>query len=300
MRLLLVHANSLDNPGGAELSLNEHLAAAPPGIQIDVVLPDDPVVLEKYDTVILANLRPSGGLGEKEEFRWARLWARRLKGYCGYVIKSERDVHPCARRDGRCIQTEPLKRVACNCGSKIPSAFEKLYNLCDAVQFLSPLHRRAINLLIRIKAPRQYEVGSPIDFNRFRSTIPFHQRKHAALLTGDTIRVAPDAVALAEAEGYPVERVGYLSVPYGDMPDLLNRYKAVVVAPMMLHGFGRLAVEALACGCRVIANKRVGALSWPDPIHASQRANEMFWKMVTDRPVEPNPRRFNRLAFWRF
>lgn len=148
MRLLLVHSCSLEYRGGAELSLLEHLANAPQGVEVDVVLPDDPVDLEDYDTLILSNLRPAGGLGEDEEYRWAGLWAERIRGYRGYVIKSEHDVNPCATRDGKCIQTEPLRRIACDCGRKIPNAFEKLYNLCDAIHFLSPLHRRVINRII--------------------------------------------------------------------------------------------------------------------------------------------------------
>lgn len=299
MQLLLIHANPLKNLGGAELSLRNHLDAAPSHVRIDVALPDTPVSLKAYDTLLLVNLRPSGGRGETEECRWARLWSRKVRGYRGYVIKSERDMHPCAHRDGRCIQTKPLQRLSCDCGPMIPGAFEELYNLCDAVQFLSPLHRRAINQLIEINGPRQYEVASPVDLKLFRSVIPFEQRRHAALITGDTIRVAPDAEALANAEGYPAEYLDYLSIPYRDMPNLLNQYKAVVIAPSMLHGFSRLTVEAMACGCRVITNSRVGALSWPDPIRASQSANDEFWAMISDRPAKPNPRRFSKLAFWR-
>jgi glycosyltransferase involved in cell wall biosynthesis len=298
-RLLLVHACSLDYKGGAELSLLEHLANAPRGVEVDVVLPDDPVDLSDYDSVILSNLRPAGGLGEEEECRWARLWAERIRGYPGYVIKSEHDVHPCATRDGRCVQAEPLKRIACNCGRKIPDAFEKLYNLCDAIHFLSPLHRRVINQIIKIKTPRQYDIACPINLKFFQNTNPFHQRKHLALITGDAVRIAPEAYALAEAEGYPVEHMDYLSVSYDKMPDLLNQYKAVVVAPVMLHAFCRLVVEAQACGCKVITNDRVGAMSWPDPVAASNKANGEFWRMVADRPARPNPGRLRRMAFWK-
>ena len=299
MRLLLVHSHPLNKLGGAELSLSEHLAAAPDGIDVNVALPDEPVVLDTYDTLILGNLRPEGGPGAKEEYRWAKLWSRRIRGYHGYVIKSERDVHPCAHRDGRCIQTNPLRREACDCSPKITKAFEKLYNLCDAIQFLSPLQRQAINQLVDIKFPKQFEIASPVDLDRFQSVIPFAQRKHAALICGDPIRVGPEAETLAEKEGYPVEYLEYLSVRHSEMPGLLNQYKAVVVAPAMLHAFGRLAVEALACGCRVITNERVGAMSWPDPIAASRKAHTTFWAMVTRRPQKFNPRRLSRLTFWR-
>ncbi len=249
MRLLLVHACSLDYRGGAELSLLEHLANAPQDIEVDVVLPDASVDLEDYDTLILSNLRPAGGLGEKEECRWAELWTERIRGYRGYVIKSEHDVHPCATRDGCCVQTEPLQRIACDCGRIIPNAFERLYNLCDAIHFLSPLQRRVINQIIKIKTPRQYDVACPVDFSTFCSVNPFHQRKHAAIITGDAIRIAPEAVGLAAAAGYPLEQVDYLSINYEDMPELYNQFKAVVIAPVMLHAFCRMVVEAQACGC---------------------------------------------------
>jgi glycosyltransferase involved in cell wall biosynthesis len=298
MRILLVHASPLDSLGGAELSLREHLRATPEGIHVDVVHPEDSVKLKGYDTVILASLRPSGGQGQKAEYAWAKLWVKRLKGFNGYVVKSERDVHPCALRDGSCIQIEPLSRKPCECGPKISNAFEKLYNMCDAVQFLSPLHRQAINLLIDIKYPLQYEVASPVDFELFQKVKPFRSRKPVALITGDSIRVDSSAVPMAEAEGYDVEMIDYLSVPYEQMPEVLNNFQAIVVSPVMLHAFGRLVVEAMACGCRVLASPRVGAMSWPDPVEASREANEKFWEMVMNRPSTPHPLRQKHYCFW--
>ncbi len=299
MRLLLVHSCSLEHQGGAELSIRNHLASAPSHVEINVILPDDPVDLINYDTVILCNLRPSGGLGEKSEYRWAKLWANKIKGYRGYVIRSEHDAHPCATRDVRCIRTDPLERIDCNCRRSIPNAFEKLYNLCDTVRFLSPLHRHAINKIINIKNPLQCDIASPINPEQFKNVRPFHLRKHAAIITGDALRIAPEAYSLAEAAGYPVEQVEYLSVKYDDMAELYNQYKAVVIAPIMIHAFCRMVVEAQLCGCEVITNNRVGATSWSNPIEASKKSNEEFWNMVADRPEHPNPKRINRLAFWK-
>jgi len=293
-RLLLVHSQPIECLGGAELSLRDHVATAPPNVMVDVVLPEAPVDLKNYDTVVLSNLRPFGGMGEAAEYRWAQLWIDRLRGYRGYVIKLEHDVHPCTFRDARCINFENIGQRACDCTSPIPRAFEELYNLCDAVMFLSPLHRRVINHIIHIKTRRQYDIATPVDFTRFRSITPFNERKHAALITGDAARVAPEAVALAEAQGFPVERVDYLSVPYEEMPALLNRYRAVVVAPAMLHAFGRLVVEAMACGCQVITNNRVGAMSYSDPIAASRNSNAAFWRIVARRPLRPNRQRMSK------
>ena len=70
IRFLLVHATDLDEPGGAEISLRYHLAHRPAEVEVDAILPDADVGLSAYEVVVLANLRPAGGLGEIEEIRW--------------------------------------------------------------------------------------------------------------------------------------------------------------------------------------------------------------------------------------
>ncbi len=277
--VLLVHAKPLSEPGGAELSLGYHLAHAPDNVSVDVILPDEAPSLSMYDIVILGNLRPSGGLGEKAEAAWAKAWTKRLKKFKGCAIKSEQDVHPCGHRDGRCLSFDPIQRHQCDCSNIIPKAFEALYNTCSAVQFLSPLHQKAINMLIRVKT-RQYVIASPVDLSLFRNIRPFGLRKKAALIIGDDIRVAPTAEERARFHGFDHERFDYLSIPYAEMPALYNRYQAVVVDPVILHAFGRVAVEARACGCKVLASNRVGAFSWDDPLEACRRSNKEFWDMV--------------------
>ncbi len=318
MRVLLVHARPLSNHGGAEISLCNHIAHAPAGVNIQSVLPDSPVDLDRFDAVILANLRPtappSNGNGRtkskeriwgwlvrspfqsvafRSEVAWANRWRRKLMNYRGYVIKSERDVHPCTHRDGQCLGADPAGHAKCSSGDLVPKTFERLYNICDAVHFLSPLHREAINQIVRIEVP-QFQIAPPLDFELFRDYTPLERRKPAALITGDRIRVAPTAERRARESGYGVERIDYLTVPYERMPEVLNQYQAVVVDPIMLHAFGRLAAEALACGCRVLASNRVGAMSWPDPLEACRQSNRLFWEMVTNVPQEKNPRRFSR------
>jgi hypothetical protein len=281
-------------------------------------LPDSRVDLSQFEAVILANLRPVApppkatahhsakdrvwkwlvgspfkSLAFRSEIMWAERWYRKLANYRGYVIKSERDVHPCTYRDGRCIATSPVSHKKCGCGDSVPKAFERLYNICDAVQFLSPLHREAINCIVKVGVP-QFEIAPPLDLERFRNYTPLARRKRAALITGDKIRVSPAAERRARENGYDVERIDYLAVPHERMPEILNQYQAVVVDPVMLHAFGRLAAEALACGCHVLASSRVGAMSWPDPIEACRQSNRKFWEMVTNVPQQKNPRRFSR------
>jgi hypothetical protein len=280
-RVLFVHPFSTDRLGGAEQSLRRHIAGAPPGVRITVIGPEQECKLGRYDAVVLGNLRPPGGLGMEAELQWLLRWAVRLDGYDGFALRSERDVHPCTHRDGRCIVGQRLKKSTCDCTSAMRDANELLYNACSAVQFLSPAHQRVINQLIRISVP-QYVIASPIDFSEFRITTPVDQRPPKALILGDAIRVAPTAIDRARSHGFEPETVPYLSIPFDQMPALYNRYRAVVVDPLMFHAFGRIAIEAMACGCRVLASERVGAMSWPDPVWASRHANEQFWRVLAE------------------
>lgn len=279
MKILIVNALPLEHQGGAEISLRHHINNKPPDVNVDYCLPDNPPDLNKFNGVVIANLRPSGGPGELAEAAWAKDWVKRVDNYQGWVIKSERDIHPCAHRDGRCINTNPIRKEQCDCSDIIPKAFERLYNSCDTIHLLSPAHQQVINQLVRIKV-KQYVIAPPIDFTLFRLTIPFEKRKKAALILGDDIRVSKNAELRARDHGYPSERLEYNSVPHNKMPELLNQYQAVVVDPVMFHAFGRLAIEALACGCHVLASERVGSYSWPDPLNACRKSNELFWQMI--------------------
>ncbi len=277
--VLFVHMFSCSHPGGAEQSLRHHLKHTPKSIHVAMVSPEEDCELAQFDAVVLWNLRPHGGLGAETELMWSLHWAKRLQDYRGFSLRSERDVHPCTHRDGRCLVGKHLKKAPCSCTHTQRDASELLYNTCSAVQFLSPAHQMAINQLITVRT-RQYVIGSPIDLDLFHIMVPPSERPAKALILGDAIRVADTAEQRARDAGFEPERVEYLSVPFEQMPALYNRYQAVVVDPIMLHAFGRVAVEALACGCRVLASERVGAMSWPDPIQASQQANQKFWSLI--------------------
>lgn len=279
IRVLIVHSADLALRGGAELSLQHHVRHRPAHVRVDVRRCEAQPWVGRYDAVVLANLRPFEELGQDQELTATLRWTRRLRRFRGFSLRSERDVHPCAKRDGSCLQGSPLEKLACECGEETSRALEHLYDACSAVQFLSPLHQRAITQLIPVRRP-QHLIAAPIALDRFRSTVPVEQRQPQALLIGDTQRVAATAEERAQRAGFEPVRVAYRSVPPHEMPELYNRYQAVVVDPVMLHAFGRVAVEALACGCRLLASERVGALSWEDPVKAATEANELFWRTV--------------------
>jgi hypothetical protein len=279
--VLFVHAAPLSAPGGAELSLAQHVREAPEGVEIDEAALEEDRSLGDYDAVVLGNLRPSGGLGEEAETEPALRWVDRLKSFKGFSLKSERDVHPCTHRDARCIVGPRLRHGGCDCSPRMRDVFSELYDSCSAVQFLSPAHKRVINQLTRSATP-QYVIAPPIEFSRFQATTPWHRRGRTALILGDEIRVAPTATERAIRAGYEPQRIPYLSVPYEDMPKLYNEHRAVVVDPVMFHAFGRVAVEAMCCGCKVLASNRVGATSWWNPRRACRQANQRFWRLILD------------------
>lgn len=293
-RVLFVHPFANGRLGGAEQSLLRHIALAPADVHVTVVSPHMSCRLSGFDAVVLGNLRPAGGLGFETEVTATLRWAAQLAGYRGFALRSERDIHPCTHRDARCITGARLKKTPCECSTAMRDANQLLYNACSAVQFLSPAHQRVINQLIEIRVP-QHVIASPIDLTLFRNTTPWEQRAAKALILGDAIRISDTAAARARRHGFEPEVVAYHTVAFEQMPTLYNRYRAVVVDPVMFHAFGRVAIEALACGCRVLASERVGALSWSDPLQASQDANDRFWQVVCQREIA-SPKRSLRFA----
>jgi glycosyltransferase involved in cell wall biosynthesis len=279
--VLIVHAQPIDLPGGAELSLTHYINHAPANIRVHSILPDERIELANYDAVIIANLRPNGGLGEDAEYAWADAWSARLRRYRGFAIRQEHDTHPCTYRDARCFRFNPLIKLKCECNFKITGAFERLYNACSAVQFVSPMQQALINLLIDIET-EQVTIAPPVDLSRFTNRVPFNEREPTALIFSDPLRTSSGATVLAEQHGFTVKTVDYLSVPYEEMPATLNSVRAVVLHPTLFHACPRLAIEAEACGCKVLTNELVGSTSWPDPVAASRQSNEKFWSLVQD------------------
>ena len=298
LQVLLVHASPLSCQGGAEHSLRYHVEHRPPKIDVDVVTPDESPNLKDYDVVVLGNLRPEGGLGEEAEVRWVKKWAQVCQGFAGFSLKSERDAHPCAHRDARCVVMDPVRKLECDCGLLIPTEVENLYNSCSAVQFMSPAHKQVINCLTEIHSA-QVVIGVPVDESLFRLSVPLAERPVKALIFVDEIRTSPEAPNVAIQHGFEPEFIPYHSVPYDDMPDLLNGYQAIILYPKAYHAFCRLVVEAKLCGCQVIASNRVGALSWEDPVAAARNANHEFWSLIKNNTgfVSKSLRSFRKM-FW--
>jgi len=76
-------------------------------------------------------------------------------------------------------------------------------------------------------------------------------------------------------------------VPYEKMPELYSRAKKLVHLPLWPEPFGRVVLEAYLCGCELIVNGRIGALSYNFPFHNESKVRTLLkeapvqaWKKI--------------------
>jgi len=73
------------------------------------------------------------------------------------------------------------------------------------------------------------------------------------------------------------------SIPYSEVPALMNRAKHFVFLPRWPEPQGRVVVEAALSGCKLITNQNVGATSFPfdiaNPLNFAG-AGEQFWEAI--------------------
>lgn len=82
----------------------------------------------------------------------------------------------------------------------------------------------------------------------------------------------PPASAVARPMGH---------VPHGELPGVLAGYERFLFLPSRVEPFGRSAIEAWAAGCRLIVNRNVGALHYTEHPDELRGAAERFWRLVT-------------------
>jgi len=161
--------------------------------------------------------------------------------------------------------------------------------------YLSPLHQRITESLLSLKTcPPAYILPPMIDVTRF-----FNQRLDRDI---DYLFVG----VISEAKGLNAMRerfrdanivfVGRCApdvhldfgthiahIPYDDVPRYMNRAKNFVFLPRWPEPQGRVVAEAALCGCNIIGNDNVGALSFgtdlSEPAHYAD-IETSFWQRV--------------------
>jgi len=175
------------------------------------------------------------------------------------------------------------------------SMVRRLYEESSLNVYLSPLHRRIIeSLLGSTRLPPSYNLKPMIDTTRFYNE--GRERDIDYLFVG-VIGEAKGLAAMRErfgqtdihligrcAPGVKLDFGRYLGhVSYDEVPRYMNRAKNFVFLPRWPEPQGRVVAEAALCGCRIIGNENVGALSF-DMDLADPRAyvgvEDEFWSTL--------------------
>lgn len=190
-----------------------------------------------------------------------------------------------------CFQRRPLVR--------------KLYGQSLFNVFVSPLHRDVVSEMLGLQGRDSFVLKPLIDEGLFFDTGV--QRDLEYLFVG----VLSEAKGLSEmrrrfrdkdiyligkiARGERVDFGHYLgAVPYEEIPRYMNRARNFVFLPRWPEPQGRVVVEAALCGCNLITNDKVGALSFDFPLTDGARLRNSdveFWKKVEGCCSAPRSRR---------
>jgi glycosyltransferase involved in cell wall biosynthesis len=180
----------------------------------------------------------------------------------------------------------------------------RIYEDGIANWFLSPLHRSVVEG--RLEAPNELppaRICRPlIDTEKFRAADgPRDRRPIERLYVGPLTEAKGLAEVVERFEPSSVHVVGRApggedmddSLPEfasrrppvapDEMPELLGSAREVLFLPRWPEPQGRIALEAALAGCNLVANDRVGALTFsqePDDERLYERAADDFWDQL--------------------
>lgn len=167
-----------------------------------------------------------------------------------------------------------LLRDAGNNCSAYHESMRWLYADAAMNVYVSPLHQQVTEkLLLLDKTPPSYVLPPMIDTSKF-----FNEgiERDIDFLFVGVISEAKGLSAMREAyhdkniwlvgriaPGSQVDFGTHINhVPYADVPRYMNRAKNFVFFPRWPEPQGRVVAEAALCGCNIVANNNVGALSF--------------------------------------
>lgn len=180
----------------------------------------------------------------------------------------------------------------CFAKQKLPLS---LYEKSNLNIYLSPLHQRICERLLgNTNLPESYIVRPMIDTKRFYNMNM--KRDIDYLFMG----IVGEAKGLKEIrEKYKDKNIWligkkspetvvdfgtYLNhVPYEDVPKYMNRAKHFVFLPRWPEPQGRVISEAALCGCEIIGNDNVGALSFDHDLSNAENYHDVeadFWQRI--------------------
>lgn len=210
---------------------------------------------------------------------------------------------PCSGNSGvKCLAKQELslaeKAINREWGSECfarTDLVQKLYRESLLNVYLSPLHQKITEALLG-----QFDLNSSYILRPMIDTSLFFNEGRERDIDYLFVGVIGEAKGLTEMR----ERFGqtdihmigrclpnvvldfgnYLGhVPYEEIPRYMNRAKNFVFLPRWPEPQGRVVAEAALCGCNIIGNENVGALSFGDDLAnpiAYNNIEEDFWKKL--------------------
>jgi len=267
--LWLADYSTKTNKGGAQQTNKEMIEyGLNLGYDIDIVLGGSVIPsTRKYDLIVINNIT---------------LW--------------ERSVVESLVASGKVIRYEHDLWVAGN--------FPELYREVNRTIFLSPLHKESVEKLVGYKIENSSLIPSPIDVEKFK--IKGEKEPNTVLWAGNFCESKGSIGFVEYAKQNPwmkfyvagwgedikkiPENMKYLGELSTD--ELIKEYQR---CEYFYHKpfdyeepFGRTVVEAYLCGCNLLLNNKIGAISWDwdysnyDLIKEKVQSQSNFWKVLKD------------------
>lgn len=199
---------------------------------------------------------------------------------------------------GKCVRYEHDHWVAEN--------YPELYKKVNKTIFLSPLHKESIEDKIGYKVKNYEIIPSPIDSKVFKISED-SKEANSVIIVGNLCedkglvnlleyaRENPQLKFYAVGWGSGVEELKTLeNIEYIgelDRKDLIKYYQRCEYfyhRPVWKEPFGRTVIEAYLCGCSLLVNSNVGAVSWDwdysnyNKIKKNVQSQSNFWKVLED------------------
>lgn len=304
----VAYLNPFHHNGGGEMVLKQLLETGENRgheFRISAISPNMCHRFQKPDLTILADL-----------FNCPELFARFKDSYIENIIENEKYIHfdnayvdccnlpylPCSgNRESECKYKAKLKiirNVRTRDFSKLcfqeKRIIQKLYERSKLNIFVSPLHHKTISEMLKVENNNYYILNPLIDVDKFydqglERDIEYlyigalteakglgHLRSNFA---GKNIQLLGKSV-----KGEKLDFGNHLGfVSYEKIPEYLNRTQNFVFLPRWPEPQGRVVVEAALCGCNLITNEMVGAVSFDFNISAPENlidAEKKFWEKL--------------------
>jgi glycosyltransferase involved in cell wall biosynthesis len=149
-----------------------------------------------------------------------------------------------------------------------------LFERAAGAVFLSPMHRDVTRRVLGVELPPTVIAHPMVDADAFR---PIDVERDIDVLYVGTIkeskgyyelvdRFGPERLTFAGPNhlGHPVDGTYLGEVPYEQLPRLYNRARVFAHLPRWIEPQGRTITEASLCGCEVVTNDLVGAMSFAE------------------------------------